>query len=310
MKTAYIFPGQGAQYVGMGRSLYETYEAARDVLDRADELLGYKLTELMFEGPKEELDKTDKCQPAILAHSAAALAAARAALGERLPPADAAAGLSLGEYTALMAAGVLQLDDAVRLVSQRGRFMQDASEQNPGAMCSIIALKDDEVEQICREASDAGYVTPANFNCPGQVAVSGERPAVEKAAKLATERGAKMAVMLDVAGAFHSRLMAPAGDRLAAEIEKTPFAEPQIPVAANVTGDYVGSTQEAKQLLVKQLTQPVLWAKCMRKLIDDGVETFYEIGPGKVLSGLMRRIDRGKTVIRIGEAQDIEALAG
>lgn len=309
-KVAYIFPGQGAQEPGMGKTLYEAYEEARARLDRANELLGRDLTGLMFDGPKEELDQTNNCQPAILAHSAAALAAAQAVLGDQLPKPDVVAGLSLGEYTALMAAGVLTFDDAVQLVCKRGQFMQDASDQNPGGMCSIIALSDDDVEQVCKDASDAGYVVPANFNCPGQVAVSGEQAGVDKAAELAKERGAKMAVHLDVAGAFHSKLMEPAAARLAAEIERTPFRDFRAPVVANVTADVVPTPADAKQLLVKQLMRPVMWAKSMQKLIDDGVDVFYEIGPGKVLSGLMRRIDRTKQVIRLGAADDLAALAG
>lgn len=307
-KVAYLFPGQGAQFVGMGRSLHAGNDAGREALEQANEVLGFDLLDLCFNGDEAELSQTANCQPAILAVSVAALRAGQAVLGDRLPAPAAVAGLSLGEYTALIASGVLSYKDGLRLVRKRGQFMQEAGEQNPGGMCSIIGLKDEEVVDICREASDAGEVVAANFNCPGQVALSGEKPALEKAAELATERGAKMVIPLKVSGAFHSKLMAPASDRLEQEIRKATFMAPQVPVVCNVTAEHATDAEEVKQRLVEQLSSPVLWTKSMQKLIDDGVEVFYEIGPGKVLAGLMRRIDRSKKVVNIESPEDLAGL--
>ena len=308
-KVAYLFPGQGAQYVGMGQSLQAENEVGRELLEQANDVLGFDLIGLCANGDEAELSQTANCQPAILAVSVAALRAAQAALGDRLPAPAAVAGLSLGEYSALVAAGALSYEDALQLVRKRGQFMQDAGEQNPGGMFSIIALKDEEVVEICEEASAAGEVVAANFNCPGQVAISGEGPALEKAGELAKARGAKMVIPLKVSGAFHSKLMAPASERLEQEIQQTTFQPPGVPVISNVTADAVADADEAKQRLVEQLCNPVLWTKSIQKLIDDGVEVFYEIGPGKVLAGLMRRIDRSKRVINIETPEDLAALA-
>lgn len=308
-RVAYLFPGQGAQFVGMGRSLHAGSDVGRETLEEANEILGFDLLGLCFKGGEAELSQTANCQPAILAVSVAALRAGQAALGDRLPPPLAVAGLSLGEYTALVASGALSYKDGLRLVRKRGQFMQEAGEQNPGGMCSIIGLSDEEVVDICKAASDVGEVVAANFNCPGQVALSGEKPALEKAAELAKERGAKMVIPLKVSAAFHSKLMAPASDRLEQEIRRTTFLEPQVPVVCNVTAQPTGDAQEAKQRLVEQLCSPVLWTKSMHRLIDDGVEAFYEIGPGKVMAGLMRRIDRSKKVVNIETSEDLESLA-
>ena len=307
-KVAYLFPGQGAQTVGMAKSLYETNDAARDALDQANQILDFDLLGLCFDGPQEELNQTANCQPAVLAVSLAALRAAQATLGDKLPAPTAVAGLSLGEYSALAAAGAISFEDALRLVRKRGQFMQDAGQQNPGAMCSVLGLDDEQVVAICQEASALGEVVAANFNCPGQVVCSGEKGPLDKVMELAKTAGAKKVVPLKVSAAFHSKLMAPASDRLAKEIEAIPFQPPQVSVVANVTADYVSSPDEAKQRLVQQLCQPVQWTQSMQKLIADGIEEFYEIGPGKVLAGLMRRIDRSKKVINIETADHLAQL--
>jgi len=308
-QTAFLFPGQGAQCVGMGADLCSAFPAAAQVFDRANEVLEFDLKRVCFNGPEEELTKTSVSQPAILVMSVAALRAMETAAGDRAPVCDAAAGLSLGEYTALVAAGALQFEDAVRLVERRGAFMHEASVENPGAMASIIGLDDDTVRSICEEAGKNGIVSAVNFNCPGQVAISGEPEAVKAASGLAREKGAKMAMPLKVEGAFHSALMQPARDRLAAEIEKVEFQTARVPVVANVSGEYVTGPDDIRTSLVEQLTNPVLWSDSMARLISDGFDEYYEIGPGKVLSGLMRRIDRSKTVTVLGAAKAIEELA-
>jgi len=305
-KAAFLFPGQGAQFVGMGADLCEAYPAAADVFNQANEILGFDLKRICFSGPEEELTKTSVSQPAILVMSIAALRAMEAVAGDAMPACDAAAGLSLGEYTALVAAGALRFEDAVRLVERRGTFMHEASAENPGAMASIIGLEDDVVRAVCEETAGEGIVVAVNFNCPGQVAISGEPAAVKAASDLALEKGARMAVPLKVEGAFHSPLMEPARERLAAEIAAVEVAKARAPVAANVSADYVVEPEEIRPALVGQLTKPVMWSDSMARLIADGVEEFYEIGPGKVLSGLMRRIERSKTVTVVGTAQAVE----
>lgn len=309
-RAAYIFPGQGAQYVGMGQALHAGSEAARQVLDQTSDILGFDMMALCFAGDEKELSQTANCQPAILAVSIAALRAAQDVLGEKLPAPAAVAGLSLGEYSALVAADALSFEDALALVRKRGQFMQEAGQQNPGGMTSIIGIKDEQVIlDVCDEASEFGVVVPANFNCPGQVVISGEKPAVERAGELAEAAGAKMVIPLKVSGAFHSPLMAPASERLEEQIGQTELRDPRLPVLSNVTGEPVADGEEAKTRLVEQLCRPVLWTKSMQRMIDDGVEVFYEIGPGTVLAGLMRRIDRSKTVINIESPEDLEKLA-
>ncbi|MEW6354727.1 MAG: ACP S-malonyltransferase [Planctomycetota bacterium] len=308
-KTAFLFPGQGAQFVGMGADLCEAFPAAAETFNQANDILGFDLKQICFTGPEEELTKTSVSQPAILVMSIAALRAMESAARDRAPTCEAAAGLSLGEYTALVAAGALQFEDAVRLVERRGAFMHEASVQNPGAMASIIGLDDDAARAVCEEAAKNGIVSAVNFNCPGQVAISGEPDAVKAASELALARGAKMAVPLKVEGAFHSALMQPARERLAAEIEKVEFRKARVPVAANVSGEYVVEPDDIRVSLVEQLTRPVLWSGSMARLISDGVEQFYEIGPGKVLSGLLRRIDRSKKVVVVGTAKAVNELA-
>ncbi len=283
--TAYVFPGQGAQYPGMGKDLYEEYPEARALFDEADTILGYSLTQVMFEGSEEELKETQVTQPAIFVHS---LAMVRL-LGESFRP-DAVAGHSLGEFTALVANGTLSFGDGLQLVYQRAMAMQKACELVPSTMAAIIGLDDKVIEEVCDAIDD--IVVPANYNCPGQVVISGTETGVFRAMEELKKRGAKRAIQLQVGGAFHSPLMEPAREELAGAIEKTPFAEPLCPVYQNATAEPVTDPAEIRKNLVAQLTSPVRWTQSVQRMIADGVNTFVEAGPGKVLQGLIRKIDR------------------
>jgi len=300
---ALLFPGQGAQTVGMGRDLAEAVPAARELFAQADQRLGFALSTICFEGPAEELNRTALSQPATLVASLAALAALQEEEPDIPATARATAGLSLGEYTALVAAGALDFKDAVALVYRRGQLMQEACEQHPGGMVSILGLDANVVEAIVEEAKAAGTICAANYNSPGQIVVSGEVAAVDKAAQLATARGAKRALPLKVAGAFHSPLMASAAEAFASEVRSVTFRQPRIPVISNVTAEPITDPAAMPQLLVDQITRPVRWESSMRYLLDQGVTEVVEIGPGKVLTGLMRRID--STVAR----RNVNALA-
>ena len=309
-ESALLFPGQGAQFVGMGKDLYEQYEEAREVFDKADELLNFDLSKVCFEGPEEELDRTEVSQPAILVHSWAVVKVLKTFEKGRkiLEHAHCAAGLSLGEYSALAAAGAMKWADACKLVRKRGMYMQEACDEKPSTMASIIGLDDKSLEAAIKPAREIGVVVLANFNAPGQVAISGDVDAVRKAMELAKEAGAKMAVELKVAGAFHSPLMEPARDRLAAEIETTEFYSPDIGVVANVDAEEHCDPAKLKANLVKQLTSPVRWAESMHKLTHDDTDTFYELGPGNVLAGLLKRINRKAVRTSIGTVEELEAL--
>ncbi|MCB9894248.1 MAG: ACP S-malonyltransferase [Planctomycetes bacterium] len=308
-KTVLLFPGQGAQHVGMGKDLAEKYPEAKAVFDKADELLGFGLSRLCFEGPEEELNRTDVSQPAILAHSWAVVAALKTHKKGRelLEGATCTAGLSLGEYSALAAAGALSWEDALKLVRARGKYMQDACDLKPSTMASIVGLDDEKLSEAIKPAQENGIVVLANFNAPGQVAISGEKEAVEAAMKLAKEAGAKLTVPLSVAGAFHSPLMEPARERLAAEIETTTFHSPHVGVIANVDATEHREPAKLKNNLVQQLTAPVLWAKSMQMLVDHGFENFIEIGPGNVLAGLLKRVARSANRVSIGKADELAA---
>lgn len=309
-KTALLFPGQGAQYVGMGKDLAEKYPAAAEVFRRADEALGFELSKVCFEGPDVELNRTDVSQPAILVHSWAVVEVLRTTDKGRnlLEGAGVAAGLSLGEYSALAAAGAMAWEDAARLVRARGRYMQEACDATPSTMASIVGLDDDRLADAIKPAAEKGIVVMANFNAPGQVAISGEVAAVEEAMKLAKEAGAKLTVPLTVAGAFHSPLMQPAEERLATEIETTAFHAPRIGVIANVDATEYTDPSTLKSNLVRQLTSPVRWAGSMQKLVDAGYDNFVEIGPGSVLAGLLKRVARSANRVSIGKVEDIESL--
>lgn len=308
-KTALLFPGQGAQYVGMGKDLAEKFPQARAVFAQADSLLGFGLSKVCFEGPEPELNRTDVSQPAILAHSWAVVEVLQSTEKGRalLDKGGVAVGLSLGEYSALAASGAMAWGDALKLVRARGQFMQQACDAKPSTMASIVGLDDAALEAAIAPARALGVVVLANFNAPGQVAISGDKPAVEEAMKLAKAAGAKLTVALAVAGAFHSPLMEPARERLAAQIEMTNFASPRIGVIANVDATEQHDPAMLKANLVQQLTAPVLWARSMQRLVDQGFDEFIELGPGTVLAGLLKRVAKSATRISIGKADEVAA---
>ena len=294
--VAFLFPGQGAQAVGMGRDFAAASPAAAAVFAEASEVLGWDVAAVCFDGPQEELNRTAISQPAILTTSLAAVAAMREAGLAEVAACSAAAGLSLGEYSALVMAGAMTVADAVRLVQKRAQFMAEACHVNPGTMVSVIGLEDGIVEALCAEVRGEEMVVAANYNCPGQVVISGTRAGVERAAQLARERGAKRAMPLAVEGAFHSPLMAPAAERLAEELARTPVKECAFPVVANVSAEPVGGPDEIRRSLVRQLTSPVRWSQSVRWLIEKRGPRFVEAAPGRVLAGLLRRIDRESEV--------------
>ncbi|MBE3579202.1 MAG: ACP S-malonyltransferase [Caldanaerobacter subterraneus] len=300
MKIAFIYPGQGAQYAGMGKEIYEKYEEAKEIFERADEALGFNISKLCFEGPEEELMKTENTQPAILTVSVALTRV----LQKRGVKPDVTAGLSLGEYSSLVLAEALDFEDAVRLVKKRGKYMQEVVPEGVGTMAAILGLPNEEVEEICRIASEVGVVEPANYNCPGQLVVSGEVKAVERAVELAKERGAKKAVVLAVSAPFHCSMLKEAGELLAKELEKVEIKDLMVPVISNVTADYV-QKDKVKELLIKQVSHPVLWEQSVRKMVEDGVDTFIEIGPGKTLSGFVKKIDRSRTVLNFEDEESL-----
>ena len=306
MKTAFIFPGQGSQYPGMGRELAENFGCARRVFEEADGALGFPLSKLCFEGPVEALQLTENTQPAILTVS---VAAAQVLREKGILP-EFAAGHSLGEYSALVAAGALGLSDAVRLVRRRGQYMQEAVPVGQGAMAALLGLSPGIPEQICQVATEGEVVSPANFNSPGQVVIAGHVAAVARAVALAKTRGAKRAVMLNVSAPFHCALMKPAQERLAGDLDNTEIADPQISVVNNVDAREAHSAADVRDGLKRQVTSPVRWEQSMRLLRDKGVELFIEVGPGKVLAGLLRQIDRGATCLRVEDLSTLnETLA-
>lgn len=309
-KTALLFPGQGAQHVGMGKDLCEAYPRAREVFQQADELLGFGLSKICFEGPEPELNRTDVSQPAILVHSWAVVEVLKTSDKGRqlLARGQVAAGLSLGEYSALAAAGALSWPDACKLVRKRGQYMQQACDLKPSTMASIVGLDDEALEKAIAPAREKGVVVLANFNAPGQVAISGDKPAVEAAMVLAKTAGAKLTVPLAVAGAFHSPLMEPAREKLAAEIETTAFASPNMGVVANVDAMEHRDPAIMKANLVRQLTAPVLWAKSMQKLAEQNYDEFIELGPGTVLAGLLKRVAKTATRTSIGKAAEVASV--
>jgi [acyl-carrier-protein] S-malonyltransferase len=285
---AYVFPGQGAQFTGMGKDLYDNSDLAKAMFARANEILGFDIQKIMFEGTEEELKQTKVTQPAIFLHSTILAAC----LGDSFQP-DMVAGHSLGEFSALVANKTLSFEDGLRLVSQRARAMQEACEAEPSTMAAILGLEDDIVEKICSEID--GVVVPANYNCPGQLVISGSFPAVEAACAKLSEAGAKRAMILQVGGAFHSPLMEPAREKLAAAIEATKFSNPTCPVYQNVNAKAVSNPEEIKKNLVLQLTGPVKWTQIMDNMLSDGCNEVIEVGPGKVLQGLFKKVNRELT---------------
>lgn len=284
MKAA-IFPGQGAQFSGMGKDLYENHSEAKELFDKANDILGFRITDTMFEGSEEDLKQTKVTQPAIFLHSVVLAKI----MGNNFQP-DMVAGHSLGEFSALVANQCLNFEDGLQLVSQRAQAMQKACELKPSTMAAVLGLEDHIVESVCAEID--GIVVAANYNCPGQIVISGETKAVETACEHLKERGAKRALLLPVGGAFHSPLMEPAREQLAAAIEKTGFSTPICPVYQNVTTFGVTNPEEIKKNLIFQLTAPVKWTQSVQQMIKDGATSFTEIGPGKVLQGLVKKIDR------------------
>ncbi len=291
-KSAFLFPGQGAQFVGMGKELYAELPAARELFDRAGEILGFDLKQICFEGPAEALEATDVSQPAILVASLAALESLKATQPEVVAGVSGSAGLSLGEYTALVLAGAMDFETALKVVRQRGRLMQEAAVASPSGMSSILGLDEAKVDEVLAKVAPAGRLWKANMLGPGNIVVSGEKSALAGLEAPALEAGAMKVISLAVAGAFHSPLMKPADEKLAAVLASANIQAPQLPVYANVDTSIHTTPDEIRSRLVNQVTGGVLWEGCIRRMLADGYTRFYEIGPGRVLTGLLKRIDR------------------
>jgi [acyl-carrier-protein] S-malonyltransferase len=312
MSVAYIFPGQGSQYAGMGRELAASFPAAREVFAEADAALGFALSELCFGGPAEALQLTENTQPAILATSVAAL---RALESEGAPAPDFVAGHSLGEYSAFVAAGTLSLADAVRTVRARGRYMQEAVPVGAGAMAAVLGSDEETVRAACEEAAQGEVCSPANLNSPKQIVIAGDAAAVDRAVEILKSRGARKAVRLNVSAPFHCALMLPAQERLERDLQALDFRDLRVPLVTNVDAGVVGTGEQARESLVRQVSQPVLWSESVQLMSETlGVETFVEVGPGKVLSGLVRQIAPEARTLNVetpeGVAAAREALAG
>jgi [acyl-carrier-protein] S-malonyltransferase len=289
MKKAYVFPGQGAQFIGMGKDLYDNSALAKELFEKANSILGFRITDIMFSGTDEELKQTKVTQPAIFLHSVILAKT----LGESFQP-DMVAGHSLGEFSALVANKALSFEDGLVLVSKRAMAMQKACEAQPSTMAAILGLEDAVVEEVCKSISDV--VVAANYNSPGQLVISGSMAGIDKAIEILTAKGAKRALKLPVGGAFHSPLMEPARQELAAAIEATPFAKPICPVYQNVTASAISDPEQIKKNLVAQLTAPVKWTQTVQQMIADGATDFVEVGPGKVLQGLIKKINKDANV--------------
>ena len=300
-KLAFVFAGQGAQAVGMGKELAENFDCAMKVFDEASDALGFDIKDMIWNGDKETLMITENTQPTIVTMSVAALRV----LEEKGIKPDVVAGLSLGEYTAHIASGSMKFADGVRLVKKRGKYMQEEVPVGKGAMAAILALTAEQVRECCKEASKIGVCTGANFNCPGQIVVSGEVAAVEKCCELAKEMGAKRAMKLPVSAPFHCEMLIGAGEKLAKELENVEISDMQIPVITNVTADYVASKDDIKPLLIKQVSNSVLWEDTIRRMLSDGVDTFVEVGPGKALSGFIKKIT---TDVAVYNVEDMASL--
>ncbi|EFM13022.1 malonyl CoA-acyl carrier protein transacylase [Paenibacillus curdlanolyticus YK9] len=304
-KTAFVFPGQGAQAVGMGHDAFQTFEESRKIFEQADEALGFSLSDIIFNGPDDSLKQTANTQPALLTVSVALLEA----LKDRGLTPDYVAGHSLGEYSALVASGVLSFADAVRTVRSRGEFMEQAVPSGNGAMAAVLGAEREALAQLCKAVTaEVGAVELANVNCPGQIVVSGTAAGVQGVVERGKEAGAKRVIPLEVSGPFHSSLMKPAAERLAGVLEGVSFHDAAIPVIANVTAEPVSAASSIRELLVEQVYSPVLWEDTIRKLIDLGVTTFVEIGSGNVLAGLIKKVDRSVTIIPVNSVETLQAV--
>jgi [acyl-carrier-protein] S-malonyltransferase len=304
VKKAYIFPGQGSQYVGMAKDLYDSYPNIKELYRQANDIMGLDLAQISFEGPEDRLKQTQITQPAIFVHSMAVFEIIK----DLFPAPSAVAGHSLGEYSALVAAGSLNFADGLALVKIRGELMQKAGTDKPGTMGAIIGLGADEINEICHSLKPVGIVRAANFNSPGQIVISGDVNAVRQAMDVAKEKGAKRAVELVVSGAFHSPLMEGAAEGLAEALEKTEIKDARVPVYTNVQAKPASISSEIRDFLLKQLTHPVRWEEIIINMSSDKIEEFYELGPGKVLSGLNKRINRGLSSTAIGTLSEIDSL--
>jgi [acyl-carrier-protein] S-malonyltransferase len=306
-KTAFVFPGQGSQYPGMGKDLADTFPVARQIFEEADDALGIKLSTICFSGSEEELKLTANTQPAILTASIATLRVVEQETGQR---ADFLAGHSLGEYSALVCSGALMFADAVRTVRSRGTFMQEAVPVGSGTMAAMLGIEKEELENICREAAQGEVVSPANFNSPGQIVIAGAVAAVNRAIEIAKARGFRKSMLLPVSAPFHCSLMKPAADRLSAVLDAVQLADLQLPVVANATAVPNADREQVKPLLVTQVCAPVLWEQSVSAMAVRGVTRFVEIGPGKVLSGLAKRISKEAETSSIGDLDSLKALQG
>ena len=302
MKVAFVFPGQGSQYAGMGREVSEKYPVARSAFEEADTALDIPISRLCFEGPEEDLKLTENTQPAILTTSVALF---RILEGKGIRP-DFVAGHSLGEYSALVAAGALKLGEAAALVRRRGRYMQEAVPVGVGAMAALLGLDLPAVQAVCERAAQGQVVSPANLNSPGQIVIAGNREAVERAVPLAKEAGAKRAILLQVSAPFHCALMKPAEDRLSADLEKVAFSNLRFPLINNVDAQAIRSGDDARSALKRQVSRPVRWEEIVRLLLNEGVKVFVEVGPGKVLLGLIKSVDKSVTMLNVEDEKSVE----
>lgn len=303
MKTAFIFSGQGSQHPGMGKELYDNFDCVREVFDKADAALGFRISEICF-GEDERLNETEFTQPALLTMSTALSALVK----EKGLKCDYAAGLSLGEYSALVEAGVMDFEEAVCLVRKRGRFMTEAVPAGEGGMCAVLNLDAEKIQQACDSVKEIGRCMIANYNCPGQIVMAGDKAAVEKAAELVTEMGAKRAVMLNVSGPFHTSLLKPASDKLNEELKSVKINDFKVPVVTNLTAEVVEGKEQVIDILTKQVMNPVKWEQSVRKMIELGVDTFVELGPGKTLASFVKKVSKEVAVYNVEDIKTLDKL--